>query len=52
MKKMWIAKEKCTGCGACENACSKNAIEMKSDECGFIYPEIWNADIKLDCKSV
>lgn len=48
MKKMWIAKEKCTGCGACENACSKNAIEMKSDECGFIYPEI-SADKCVNC---
>lgn len=48
MKKMWIAKGKCTGCGACENACIKNAIEMKSDECGFIYPEI-SADKCVNC---
>ena len=40
MKKLWISKEKCTGCGACENVCPKSAITMKSDECGFIYPEI------------
>ena len=38
--KMWIAKYKCTGCGACENICPSKAISMKSDECGFIYPEI------------
>ena len=37
---MWIAKNKCTGCGACENICPRTAISMKSDECGFIYPEI------------
>lgn len=37
---MWIAKDKCTGCGVCENICPRNAISMKGDECGFIYPEI------------
>ena len=32
MKKLWISKSKCTGCGACENICPRNAISMKSDE--------------------
>lgn len=36
----WILKEDCTGCGVCSNICPKMAIEMKSDECGFIYPVI------------
>ncbi len=37
-------KENCCGCGACYNVCPKNAIKMKEDEYGFIYPEI---DTKL-----
>lgn len=28
----------CTGCRSCENICPKNAIEMKSDDKGFLYP--------------
>ena len=34
-----IAK-RCTGCGACYNACPNNAIIMKEDEEGFLYPEV------------
>ena len=30
----------CTSCGACENICPKNAIKMKEDEQGFLYPSI------------
>ena len=39
---MLVLKEKkdCTGCGACAAKCPKNAIEMKPDEEGFLYPEI------------
>lgn len=33
-------KQKCTGCGACYNICSNNAIIMQEDEEGFMYPEI------------
>ncbi len=32
--------KKCTGCLACYNACSNNAITLRQDDCGFIYPEI------------
>ena len=32
----------CTGCGACYNACFKNAIAMRPDNEGFLYPEIDN----------
>lgn len=28
----------CCGCAACVNVCAKNAITMKEDEAGFIYP--------------
>ncbi|MBU5487425.1 Coenzyme F420 hydrogenase/dehydrogenase, beta subunit C-terminal domain [Clostridium sp. MSJ-8] len=33
-------KEKCCGCGACLNVCPKNAISMKPDKEGFLYPFI------------
>ena len=33
-------KNKCTGCFACKNICPHNAIEMKEDEFGNIYPII------------
>lgn len=32
--------KKCCGCGACVNVCPRNAIEMKEDELGFIYPAV------------
>ncbi|MBQ9927583.1 MAG: polysaccharide pyruvyl transferase family protein [Lachnospiraceae bacterium] len=35
-----IVGRKCTGCGACYNICPQNAIIMKEDEEGFLYPEI------------
>ncbi|WP_022760619.1 Coenzyme F420 hydrogenase/dehydrogenase, beta subunit C-terminal domain [Butyrivibrio sp. AD3002] len=30
----------CCGCGACANECPKQAISMKEDDCGFLFPEI------------
>ena len=30
----------CTACGACKNICPKNAIQMKEDSKGFLYPSI------------
>lgn len=33
-------KNKCSGCGACENVCKRNAISMKPDSYGFLYPSI------------
>lgn len=32
--------EDCTGCTACQTVCPVNAIEMREDACGFLYPEI------------
>lgn len=37
---LYNQKENCSGCGACLNACNKNAISMEEDEYGFLYPEI------------
>ena len=33
-------KEKCTGCGLCVNKCPYNAIELQSNNEGFLYPII------------
>ncbi|MBR0365841.1 MAG: 4Fe-4S binding protein, partial [Clostridia bacterium] len=30
----------CCGCGACVNVCPCDAIAMKEDESGFIYPVV------------
>lgn len=41
-----VAHDQCTGCGACLNKCPKNAIQMKPDKEGFLFPEITNACIE------
>lgn len=41
-------KSKCSGCTACYSICSKNAIEMKEDEEGFLYPEV-NENKCINC---
>lgn len=33
-------KDKCSGCSACVNVCSKKCISLKSDNEGFLYPKI------------
>lgn len=38
----------CCGCSACDNACPKNAISIKSDIEGFLYPQIDNNKC-IDC---
>ena len=40
MKEFWLEKRECTGCGACANICPVDALSMKSDCCGFAYPDI------------
>ena len=42
----------CTGSMACANVCSLNAISVKYDEQGFIYPEVDNALCRLCGKCV
>lgn len=45
--------EKCVACGACENICPTNAIVMKYDENGFMYPCIGEECTHCGkCKSV
>jgi len=43
-----INKENCTGCMACKNACSRNAIEIKDEKDGFSYPKI-NKEYCINC---
>ena len=40
MIELFRGKQDCCGCGACEQACPKNAIRMTEDEYGFCYPVI------------
>lgn len=35
-----VDKKNCFGCGACDNICPLDAIEMRYDEEGFLYPII------------
>lgn len=41
-------KSKCCGCTACKNICPQNAIEMKEDDEGFLYPNV-NMDKCVNC---
>lgn len=42
-------KNTCSGCGACYNVCPVQAINMKEDDFGFIYPEI-NYEKCINCR--
>lgn len=45
---IFTSKKDCCGCSACQAICPKNAISMKPDEEGFLYPEI-NNDKCVEC---
>ncbi|EGB93997.1 putative iron-sulfur cluster-binding protein/coenzyme F420-reducing hydrogenase, beta subunit [Clostridium sp. D5] len=44
---LYTAKGDCCGCTACYCICPVNAIDMKPDEEGFLYPIV--NDIKCVC---
>lgn len=46
--KIFDQKEMCCGCTACFSICPKDAIQMKRDEEGFVYPSIDEA-VCVDC---
>lgn len=46
--KLYRKKRNCCGCGACAATCPKNAIHMKMDREGFLYPQADPA-ICTDC---
>lgn len=50
MERVYLKKEACCGCSACYNICPTQAICMKSDEEGFLYPIIDQA-LCVDCHS-
>ncbi|MBR0485380.1 MAG: 4Fe-4S binding protein [Oscillospiraceae bacterium] len=37
---LFTEKEHCCGCSACYAVCPKHAIVMKTDEEGFLYPDV------------
>lgn len=43
-----IIGKNCTACRACEQICPKNAIQMKENKEGFLYPEI-DKDKCINC---
>ncbi len=40
--------DRCTGCGACRNICTKNAISLPEDEIGYTHPQI-DKERCVDC---
>lgn len=38
--KLYKKKKECCGCGACEQICPENAINLEEDKEGFLYPVI------------
>lgn len=48
MKKLYIKKEECCGCGACVDICRKDAVRMVVDREGFRYPKI-DRNLCVDC---
>ncbi|HOK82559.1 MAG TPA: 4Fe-4S binding protein, partial [Clostridia bacterium] len=35
-----LDRQLCTGCGLCHNVCPYNAIEMRTNKEGFLYPYV------------
>lgn len=40
MRVLFENKKKCCGCAACVCVCPSQAIYMKADEEGFLYPQV------------
>lgn len=48
-RKLFDSLERCCGCEACANVCSKGLIIMKEDAEGFCYPTIVNGEMCVNC---
>ncbi len=46
---LYRKEDNCCACGACVNICPKNAISMKEDKYGFLFPVI-NSNLCINCK--
>lgn len=46
--KIICEKDLCTGCGCCVDTCAHQAITMRQDTDGFLFPVI-NQDLCIDC---
>ena len=47
--RLYITKDSCCGCAMCAETCPKHIITMRSDGEGFLYPEIDNNDLCIEC---
>lgn len=50
MIQVYNNKDECCGCSACKNICPVQAIQMKYDKEGFLYPVI-DTNLCIDCGS-
>lgn len=48
MESVYLEKEDCCGCSACYSVCDQQAISMKPDEEGFLYPQVIQEQC-IDC---
>ena len=46
---LFVHKEECCGCSACEAICPTGAIRMSLDEDGFYYPKL-DESICIRCR--
>lgn len=46
---LYGADSECCGCGACVSVCPKDAIAMRPDRYGFLYPHI-DEDVCIACR--
>jgi Fe-S-cluster-containing hydrogenase component 2 len=46
---LFTDKKNCCACSACVNICPTNAISLKPDENGFVYPYI-NENVCIECR--
>lgn len=44
-----IRHKKCCGCELCANSCPLKLIQMKCDDVGFLYPQIFDIDKCINC---
>ena len=44
-----VKKRECTGCTACANVCPRQCIQMRSDNTGFMFPEVVEVLKCVDC---